>query len=221
MAKQGKILLAVNDVGQSYGKLFERFFEKVTGDISVLDENAVDMICFTGGSDVHPSFYGEETGSTTFSYIERDIQEKKIFEFALANNIPMVGICRGSQFLNVMCGGKLAQDITGHAGTLHTVRTYKGSTMLVNSTHHQMSIPTDDALLLAWAEPKISEHYLNGNGLPLKAPVIEVESFCYPDKRVLGWQYHPEMLSGRILAKRPEMIDCIQFVEDTLNEFIF
>lgn len=67
-----------------------------------------DLVCFTGGADVSPHMYGEENISSHCDPI-RDEFEKQVFE-AYVGKAPMIGICRGGQFLNVMNGGKLIQD---------------------------------------------------------------------------------------------------------------
>lgn len=53
-----------------------------------------DIVLFTGGEDVDPSFYGEKTHPTTYSNIIRDTQEKKVFERIKPTQL-VVGICRG------------------------------------------------------------------------------------------------------------------------------
>lgn len=214
-----KTLLSVNDPGFGYASMYEDYFEDVTDDISILYNNPerVGMVSFTGGEDVHPSWYGEEVGYRTGASIMRDTYEKDVFDTALDSNIPMVGICRGSQFLNVMCGGRMVQDVTNHAGSVHKVKTYKGEEFLVNSTHHQMSVVTDSALLLAYASPGISKHYFNGDNIEEFVPEFETESFYYPEFNVIGWQYHPEMIKGR---KYRDLTRCVEFVYETLEELI-
>lgn len=70
----------------------------------------VDLVCFTGGPDVSPHLYGEENTSSHCDPI-RDVYEQEVYEEFLSSGVPMVGICRGGQFLNVMNGGKMVQDI--------------------------------------------------------------------------------------------------------------
>ena len=98
----------------------------------------IALVVFTGGEDVYPELYGEEIGFRTYCSPSRDEYEVKMFEFAKKHNIPCAGICRGSQFLCVMAGGKLAQDITGHAGWDHEIATKDGRKLTCNSSHHQM-----------------------------------------------------------------------------------
>lgn len=100
-----------------------------------------DIVVFTGGEDVDPSLYGCKKHVETYSNIERDLEEKAVFEKIKPNQL-VVGICRGSQFLCVMNGGILVQHVTGH-GIWHTHPIYckDGSIYEITSTHHQMQYP--------------------------------------------------------------------------------
>jgi len=133
--KSEKTLLAINDYGFSYADMYKPYFKDMTDNYDLLfsEPDSIGMVSFTGGEDVSPSMYGEPVGYRTGTNKYRDIFEKQIFEQALKHNIPMVGICRGSQFLNVMCGGRMIQDVTNHAGSIHYAETYKGETMLVTT----------------------------------------------------------------------------------------
>ena len=65
--------------------------------------STADLVCFTGGADVHPSFYGHSKHPTSRCDVLRDNEEVEIWE-EFVNNISMVGICRGGQLLNVLNG---------------------------------------------------------------------------------------------------------------------
>ena len=73
-------------------------------------------VILTGGLDIGPNIYGEDTDPEADVRIssERDEWEIPILKQALANNMPILGICRGMQLLNVVFGGKLIQDLSGH-----------------------------------------------------------------------------------------------------------
>lgn len=111
----------------------------------------IDLVCFCGGSDVSPELYGEEN---TYSYCDhvRDHYEKEIYE-ACVEKIPLVGICRGGQFLNVMNGGKMIQHIEGHSMGDRQIYFWpdehkKG--FIIREDHHQGIIPSDEGEPLAW-----------------------------------------------------------------------
>ena len=117
----------------------------------------LDGIMFTGGSDVDPALYGESPHPTTHVKPERDTAEMMLMRAAIAEGLPMLGICRGLQLMAVAYGGRLHQhlpDVLGHHGHRplhgpkfgeHAVRLRPGSraagilgdAVMVNSFHHQ------------------------------------------------------------------------------------
>ena len=120
----------------------------------------VDGLLLQGGADVAPGSYGETPEQPEWAGdAVRDAYEAALVNEALARKLPIFGICRGLQSLNVICGGSLYQDITTHVeGSLvhrdwdkyevieHTVDLEPGSfvagayddaTILVNTIHHQ------------------------------------------------------------------------------------
>ena len=100
-----------------------------------------------GGSDVHPSFYGEEIDGTLKPDPERDEMELALVREAQERGLPILGICRGLQLLNVSYGGTLLQDIgAAHTKVRHEVEIAAGSQLYaiaggpgykVVSRHHQ------------------------------------------------------------------------------------
>lgn len=152
-----------------------------------------DVVLFTGGEDVSPDLYHEAVGKYTQNNPRRDIAEQIIFEYCFANKKPMIGVCRGSQFLCVMAGGKLVQHISGHGGRNHEVETIDGRSFFVSSTHHQMQLPPVGAKLMAWSKEKLSKTYLDGNNEELNIQT-EVEAVYYPNINAFAVQYHPEFM---------------------------
>ena len=158
----------------------------------------MDGFLFTGGQDVSPSLYGEKVRFSNVSPSpERDREEKKVLSYALEHDVPVLGICRGIQFLNAFLGGTLYQDIPNeHQGANHCQKPpydapchmvkilpgtpmqklLKKNSMGVNSYHHQ-------------AIKKLSERLVpeavSSDGLP--------EAVYMPDKSyVNACQWHPE-----------------------------
>lgn len=165
----------------------------------------VDGILFTGGGDISPLYFGENpTGKINSISTRRDFIELKLFKKAWEKNMPMLGICRGLQLINVALGGTLYQDIDSQfEGVLghhpndilrdelyHTVKLKEGSSLFdifktdeigVNSFHHQ-------------AIKQL------GKGLTISALSCEgiIEGVEANDKRfVVGVQWHPEALTVR------------------------
>jgi putative glutamine amidotransferase len=80
----------------------------------------LDGLIISGGPDVEPAHYGEQPGpNTTVVRPERDAAELALFRRAIAAGLPVLGICRGMQLMNVALGGSLIQhlpDVVGHHG---------------------------------------------------------------------------------------------------------
>lgn len=71
----------------------------------------------TGGVDISPDYYHEKnTGKSRSICPLLDKSEKLFIEHAMKKDIPILGICRGMQALNVFCGGSLIQDIPSEIG---------------------------------------------------------------------------------------------------------
>ncbi len=209
-----QILVAGGDM--SYARPYQRLAAELglgfTGDDEAInDDGRVVLVVFTGGEDVGPSLYGKSAHHTTFDNPRRDKRELAVFKKAKALNLPLAGICRGAQFLCVMAGGELVQDITGHGGRNHSLKVMQedGSIKLVevNSSHHQMQNPFgleegEDYVLLGWMEEPLSRHYaFDADTVVPRAGLhggvtLEPDIVFYPKIRALAAQYHPEWLSS-------------------------
>jgi gamma-glutamyl-gamma-aminobutyrate hydrolase PuuD len=74
--------------------------------------DALDAIVFSGGSDLDPSTYGQDPHDATDGIVEeRDRAELALLQAALARDLPVLAVCRGSQVLNVALGGDLVQHL--------------------------------------------------------------------------------------------------------------
>lgn len=153
------------------------------------------LVMFTGGEDVSPEFYGETSPhKMCYHNIRRDVYERRIFEHALHHNIKMTGICRGLQFLNVMAGGKMVHHLNGHTGCSHHMSTSCNEELKVNSLHHQMVLPREDAVVIGWSTERRSDVYYGDRDLQIAGPVKEIEAVIFPEHNAVAVQYHPEMM---------------------------
>lgn len=157
-----------------------------------------DIILFTGGwEDVSPELYGEERHEKTTSDPKADMRDIKVFQEAAYLGIPMIGVCRGAQFLHVMNGGKLYQHVDGH-NTAHDVYLPDTDEYLtkISSVHHQMCRPNEangmKVLAVAYeAEVKWLNPNLSYTGLH-RCGDEDIEAFWYPETACFGVQGHPE-----------------------------
>jgi putative glutamine amidotransferase len=119
--------------------------------------NECDALVLSGGADMHPDYYnGEQTykGMPKTFVRDRDEFELALLEAALKSSIPLLGVCRGMQLINVYLNGTLTQDLGelnkthlgGKHDRVHDVYVEKGTLLrqiaridrgAVNSAHHQ------------------------------------------------------------------------------------
>ncbi len=153
-----------------------------------------DLVCFTGGADVSPELYGEKNFAS-YNQRERDNLERLVYHDCLELDLPMVGICRGGQFLNVMNGGKMFQHVESHAigGTHPIIDLGTGDTIQVTSTHHQMMRPNyDTAEVLAIANLGGIKQSWDGAKVVTTRDENDTEVVWYEDTKSLCFQPHPE-----------------------------
>ena len=152
------------------------------------DQNGT-LLVFSGGEDVSPVLYGDAVNPKTRYSLARDKEEAWWYLTNQKKN--KVGICRGGQFLNVMNGGKMYQDVDGHVGNHFMKDRYTGEKVFVTSTHHQMMIPNYDTGMTVCATANEATRF------ECAEPVIvkdgeDIESVYYQYTRTLCYQPHPE-----------------------------
>ena len=153
----------------------------------------VHGLLLSGGGDIDGRFFGQPTHEkATDIWPRRDEAEIAAARLAYARNMPILGICRGLQVLNVALGGDLIQHIDGHNQAeprdmpTHTVRAsgrlaqiMGAADVEVNSIHHQAVDAVADGLHIC-----------------ATAPDGTIEALFAADKAfVLGVQWHPEELT--------------------------
>lgn len=166
------------------------------------------VVMFTGGEDVTPSLYHCKKHKTTYCNRERDLYEKKIFQKINPKTQICVGICRGSQFLTVMNGGKLVQNVSNHAiGKTHGI-TDGSKVYEITSTHHQMMYPFDmpeSEYKILYTSYDVWSNCYEGDSInPLIIKNNEPEIVLYERKDLpicLAVQGHPEMIPDSLVSK--------------------
>ena len=161
-----------------------------------LDTAPLDGVVISGGHDVQPTLYKAEAEVKGNYDAERDSFESAIIDRALADDTPLLGICRGAQLLNVRMGGTLFQDLRKRRH-----RTSKRRTLLALKT---LCIVSGSRLegILGDADIRINSlHNQSIDGLGGKLDVSGrdlddiVQAVEQPDHRFLfGVQWHPEFL---------------------------
>jgi putative glutamine amidotransferase len=158
----------------------------------------VDGLILAGGADIDPAGYGAETHTETRgTWPERDRFELALARRALQRDMPVLGICRGMQLLNVALGGTLDQHLPESAGA-EVHRTAAGTF----GEHRVRLAPDSLACAAAGVEGFVvwSHHHQGvdrvGEGLRVSGWSVEddlIEAIELPGKRfALGVIWHPE-----------------------------
>jgi putative glutamine amidotransferase len=162
---------------------------------------AMDGLLLSGGADIDPGRYGEAPAGSRDAEPGRDALEEEAFRAALEAHVPVLGVCRGLQAINVFSGGSLVQHLEGHesgaypspAVTRHRLELADGSRLAailddssdlqVNSYHHQAITP--DRLAPGLRISAVAEHTDAGR-------LVEGVESTDPDRWLVGVQCHPE-----------------------------
>lgn len=157
----------------------------------------IDGIIMTGGGDIHPSYFGEEmVDECGVPDSVRDIYDIHLIKLAAQHCIPMLGICRGEQLINVAFGGTLFQDLPSqfpgdtlfqHRNADHEVILQTDSwisnitrvdSFVANSYHHQAIKDVAPGFIVSgWSNDNVIEVIENVDGYP-----------------IWGVQFHPERM---------------------------
>ncbi|GAA0683127.1 hypothetical protein GCM10009104_05230 [Marinobacterium maritimum] len=158
-------------------------------------KDTIDALVVGGGDDISPEHYGGDLEAPVRTDPERDALEIQWIRHALEAKLPMLGICRGAQLINVVLGGHLHQDLHqlrkrtyNRPGLLPTkqvqlepqsrmARVCKREHLRVNSLHHQAVSSTGQGLRIV------------GRDLDNIAQGFESEK-----NDIMGVQWHPEYL---------------------------
>jgi putative glutamine amidotransferase len=170
----------------------------VDGSTELLD--LVDGLVFTGGSDLDPALYGQQLHpETTGVHAARDRTELALIREALRSDMPVLGICRGMQLINVAFGGTLTQHLPDEVGH-ERHRPHPGS---FDDSDHEVRLTEGSLAALAAGETVHNTKSHHHQGLEAIAEPFEVtghsmiddvpEAIEAPYRRfVLGVQWHPE-----------------------------
>ena len=173
----------------------------VDKEVIISQAQLIDGLILSGGQDINPYNYGQEPSQKIGEFFpERDIYEMILLEESKKRDIPILGICRGFQLINIAAGGTLYQDLSLIPGNIlkhnqvsnPTLKTHKieikensfissifGKETMVNSFHHQaIDKVANDFIVVARASDGVVE-------------AIEHKTY----KFLVAVQWHPEMLA--------------------------
>jgi len=173
-------------------------------DSAVLALNECDGLLLTGGEDVYPAWYGKEadTARCTEMNQRRDSLDIALIAKALDSKMPIVGICRGNQILNVYLGGKLIIDIPqDHPSDIihqcddwehcfHNINVIKNTQLSKISQCDSAVVTTNHHQAVEQLSPLLIANALAGDNL------IEGIEWQHPEGKsfLIGVQWHPERM---------------------------
>lgn len=184
----------VDNLENSYVTYFEKLGVKLivipnwTKDVdSYFKEFPISGMVLSGGNDIDPGLYGGKSEKGLTVSRKRDKIEKKMLEIAVKKRLPVLGICRGMQFINVFFKGKLTTKVKGeieHVAVNHNIIILDkelvkilGKDIEVNSYHkHKVELSSE---LKAFAQ----------------SPDGIIEGIYHPSLPIAGVQWHPERKS--------------------------
>ena len=163
---------------------------------------SVDGVLLCGGPDIHPNLYGEQIkyycGHVNH---ERDVFELELARLCIEENKPLMGICRGSQVLNVACGGTLYQDINlqgatdfKHADNSESHSPVAHPVNLLTGKFFEQVLGISELEITSWHHQAVRAP---GEGIEIAAlcPDGIIEGVYMPSKKcIFGVEWHPEML---------------------------
>lgn len=158
----------------------------------------LSALFLSNGNNISPLNDEEERLDIDDVSIDRDKTERELISFAVSNRIPLIGICRGMQMLNVYFGGRMVRDLSEvcgmskpHVAKTHEIqfvdadmkRQWQFNNMITNSFHNQ-GITTDT---LSW---QLKPFAMADHGI--------VEGVYHPDLPIAGIQWHPERAGSSV-----------------------
>lgn len=155
--------------------------------------SSCDALLLPGGGDITPAFFGEYNNGSVNIDTELDILQFQATDYALRLSLPILGICKGMQVINVAFGGTITQDLPTagihrcqngdqyHKTTIAPdtcLSALYGTHAFVNSAHHQgINRPGNGLLPIQWCDEDNC-----------------IEAICHQTLPILGLQWHPERL---------------------------
>ena len=176
---------------------YETFFSKLPArTVTTLvpgEVTSCDALILPGGGDITPAFFGEKNKGSRTVDTELDILQFQALDTAIAARIPVIGICKGMQVINVAFGGTILQNMPGDS--LHSIP---------SGDAFHTSIMTEDSRLFKYFPVEMhvnSAHHQRIDRLGQHLKIIQrcpddgcPEALEHDELPLLGLQWHPERL---------------------------
>lgn len=148
----------------------------------------IEGVILSGGGDISPSLYGDESSVSGSYSVEREKTEKILLEIAIEQNLPVLGICRGMEFLNVSFGGKLLSDISKNInnGLIH------------DESRHNITL-AEDVIIKALGTDIVDVNSFHRLGIRDKQLSKQLIPFARASDLSIEALYHPKLAIGAIM----------------------
>ena len=177
---------------------------------------SLDGVLLSGGGDLSPYAYGETLKHPSVLSVneQRDYFELQLARRAFVLNMPTLGICRGSQIMNVALGGTLYQDLTLIVGVTDEQARLHQQPKPYERGRHEVSISPKSILHAAYREEHAEQsdeplllfvNSMHHQSIRDTAPLLETVATCGPvieateshtSTFYVGVQWHPEYLGN-------------------------
>ncbi len=149
-------------------------------------------LILSNGNNICPQNESERQVGIDDISLDRDHTERELISYSIDNRLPLLGICRGMQMLNIYFGGSLLRNLsdlcgssTVHANVSHEIQIddmilkdeLEPKDLVTNSYHNQ-------AVTLSTLSPQLKTFVMSGHGV--------VEGIYHPNLPIAGIQWHPE-----------------------------
>ncbi|MGM9774778.1 MAG: gamma-glutamyl-gamma-aminobutyrate hydrolase family protein [Candidatus Egerieousia sp.] len=177
------------------------FVIPVTTDMSQIEDilNSIDGLVMSGGEDFDPQLYGEQPLRQLGEVVpDRDKFDISLIKRAVERGIPLLGICRGEQGLNIALGGTLYQDIPSQVPTnlkhsQKAPRNYGSHAIKIDKNSLVYNLLQVDSISVNSYHHQAVKDVAPGLKVVAVAPDGVVEAIEKPgDKKIVGVQFHPE-----------------------------
>jgi len=178
-------------------KNYEKYFAGIPAEplttLSLGTLPSFDWVVLPGGGDITPAFFGERDYGSRNIDTELDILQFQALDYCIKHKVPVMGICKGMQVINVAFGGTIHQDLPTAsihqymgADQYHASKVVKGTFLhdlygedvIINSAHHQgLKSLGKNLCVIQWCPEDRC-----------------VEGIAHTSLPILGLQWHPERL---------------------------
>ncbi|MBS3109536.1 gamma-glutamyl-gamma-aminobutyrate hydrolase family protein [Candidatus Woesearchaeota archaeon] len=183
---------AIDVLEQNYVNFFEKFGIKLiaipnsTSDIEqYFTQLPVKALIITGGGDVDPKLYGGKRKEGMELSSMRDATEKKLMAYAVEHKLPVLGICRGCQFINVFFGGKVITGIKDAVGETHV------------GVEHGIKVVDASVQAVLGKKGKVNSYH--DHGMTEKELAKGLKPFALSEKGVIEGYYHESLPIAAII----------------------